>query len=336
MERLAPFASALPFCILAIIGCAPDENPVGPGSSEEITAPAFALASNSWVARANLPSGRHGLALGVAKNASGRDIVYAIGGYDTGDNHTNVANTVAAYDYTTNTWSNRAPMPAGLAHPNGVGNIGGKLYVSGGVREIANDNAENLRYLFVYDPLRNSWSRKADMPSATSDGVTGVISGKLYVATFGRLYRYTPSSNTWATLASSPYAHFAAAGGVINGKLYVAGGNASDGGGTGTQLHVYDPATNRWTAKAPMPTGRTWVAGAVLKNKLYIVGGRGATELRTVEAYDPATNKWTSKRPMPTAREQLDAAVFATPSGNPKILAVGGWEYRRVNELYTP
>ena len=117
------------------------------------------------------------------------------------------------------------------------------------------------------------------MPSATSDGVTGVINGKLYVATFGRLYRYTPSSNTWTTLASSPYAHFAAAGGVINGKLYVAGGNAADGGGTGTQLHVYDPATNRWTAKAPMPTGRTWVAGAVLKNKLYIVGGRGAEDL---------------------------------------------------------
>ena len=117
MKRLAPLTSALPFCILAIIGCAPDENPVGPGSSEEIPAPSLVLASNSWVARANLPTGRHGIALGVAKNSSGRDIVYSIGGYVVGTPSSNVATTVTAYDYTTNTWTSKAPMPAGLAHP---------------------------------------------------------------------------------------------------------------------------------------------------------------------------------------------------------------------------
>ena len=82
-----------------------------------------------------------------------------------------------------------------------------------------------------------------------------------------------------------------------------------------------------------MPTARMWMDAAVVKNKLYVIGGR---ELATVEVYDPATNKWTTKRPMPTAREQLGVATFATPSGNLKILAVGGWEYRSVSELYTP
>jgi N-acetylneuraminic acid mutarotase len=121
------------------------------------------------------------------------------------------------------------------------------------------------------------------------------------------------------------------AGGVIKGKFYLAGG--ADYGDKANELDVYDPATNRWTAKAPMPTPRMWMSGSVLNNKLYVIGGR---ELATVEAYDPATNKWTTKKPMLTAREQLGVATFVTPSGNPKILAVGGWEYRKVNEMYTP
>jgi len=335
MTRYLPLVATVTLGSFAVASCR-DHSPTQPDSAlESVPTPlSRALAPNSWVAKADLPSGRHGLALGVARNSSGRDIVYAIGGYDIGASSSNVATTVTAYDFATNTWTSRAPLPAGLAHPNGVGNIGGKLYVSGGVREVGNDNVENLPYLFVYDPARNSWSRRADLPQASSDGVTGVIGGKLYVATGGKLYRYNPATNRWATLAPPARARFAGAGGVINGKLYVVGGFSTDG--PWNEVEVYDPVTNKWSARARMPTARVWMDATVLKNKLYVIGGRGAEALATVEVFNPATNTWTTKRPMPTAREQLDVATFATPSGNFRILAVGGWEYLRTNEMYAP
>lgn len=335
MSRLQLSPLVLASSILMLASCA-DTSPTQPDdvADQPAAAPEFILASNSWVSRAKLPSGRHALVLGVAKNASGRDIIYAIGGYDNKAPYSGqVSSSLTAYDYSTDSWSNKAPMPAGTGHPNGVGLIGGKLYVSGGWKEIANDNVEDLPYLFVYDPLRNSWSRKADMPRAGSNGAAGVIDRKLYVFSGGRLYRYTPSTNKWVTLASCPRAHYTGAGGAIKGKFYMAGGSST--GGTGKELDVYDPATNKWTAKAPMSTARGWTAGAVLKNQLYVVGGRGEP-VPGVEAYDPVTNRWSTKRPLAAEREQLGVASFVTPSGNPKILAVGGWEYLTTNELYTP
>jgi N-acetylneuraminic acid mutarotase len=289
-----------------------------------------------------MPTPRHGHSAGVAYNASGEPILYAIGGYS--PSSAQVTGLVQAYNFATNTWTTKAPLPIGLAQSNGVGVIGGKLYISGGVRESDNDNVELQPYLFVYNPQNNTWTRKANLPYRMSHGVTGVIDGKLYVfpgncgncpggVVNRRFFRYDPATNKWTSLRQAPRQHAYGAGGVIGGKFYVAGG--VDSATAITQLDVYDPVTNRWTTKAPMLTLRLWTAGAVLNNKLYILGGRGADDLATVEAYDPATNKWTTKASMPTAREQLAAGTIKFNSSS-KILAVGGlWELD-VNEAYKP
>ena len=126
------------------------------------------------------------------------------------------------------------------------------------------------------------------------------------------------------------------AGGVINGRFYVAGG--VDANGTASaRLDVYNPATNSWKALAPMPSAVTSGAGAVINNKLYVMGGSVS---KTVYSYDPVTNRWTTRAPMLTGRYSLAAASLITPSGNPKILAVGGFTSDErgftANELYTP
>ncbi|HEV7366242.1 MAG TPA: kelch repeat-containing protein, partial [Gemmatimonadales bacterium] len=229
---------------------------------------------------------------------------------------------------------------------NGVGVIGGKLYLSGGLTEHG-DGAEADNTLVVYDPVLDAFTLKANMPRHTYDGVTGVVGGKLYVvvgfcsdcthATDRRLYRYDPTTNTWNTsLSWAPHPHALGAGGVIRGKFYVAGGVGDANGNPSNTLDVYDPATNTWKTLAPLPFPVIAAAGAVIQNQLYLIGGghRG----RSVLAYDPVTNTWKQKNALPTGRINLAAASFVTPSGNPKILAVGGRgsQAYTANELYTP
>jgi N-acetylneuraminic acid mutarotase len=347
MKRSPGRTTAISLSILTLMGCMRDENPTQPLTTEEGTAPSFAVAANSWTSKAQMPTGRQWLTAGVINNSAGQPILYAIGGSISGRSVTKVE----AYNFATNTWSTKAPLPRALSETHGAGVIGGKLYVSGGVQ--FNDPEAEFpfvsRDLYVYNPSTNTWTKKADMPWASSDGVTGVINNKLYVlvgdcwndhecggARGGdrRLLRYDPVTNTWdSSLPSAPSQHFGGGVGcVINGKFYVSGGRSS-------QLDVYDPATNTWTTKAPLPSPVVDAASAVASNRCYVIGGRdgpfGAT-VRTVRMYNPVNNTWNTRAPMPTARSRL-AAARAVLNGRSHIIAVGGAPgSSRANEVYTP
>lgn len=318
----------------ALASCGDSTTPTepGPGRDHTPTAPEFAWASNSWAARAPLPTGRERNAAGVVRNSLGRSILYVLGGV-TPDEFGDDVTSIEAYDYVTNTWTTKSSRFSGT-WTNGVGEIGGKLYISGGLTSSA-----ALKTLYAYDPVNDRLTRKADMPRRVSGGVTGVIGGKLYVLTAvcndctgdshqgsfsRRFWRYDPATNSWSFLAWCPRVHADAAAGVINGKFYVAGG------GDGVQiessnLDVYDPVTNRWKALAPMPEPVRSAGGAVLNNRFYSVGGVGPQGHWKVFAYDPVTNTWQTKAPMLTGR-QWPATATITAFANSKILAVGGFE----------
>ena len=349
MIRLPLLRFALTLSALPLVSCG-ETTPTQPGTSDEPSlAPSFALASNAWTNRARLPDiiPRGGLAAGVVNNSAGQPILYIFGGFF--EDHPN--GSIRAYDYSRNIWTTKA---SGVERQstNGVGRIGGKLYFSGGYTGGRDGTCCDATRptLFAYDPAADLLTRKADMPQPTADGVTGVINGKLYVlagscsddsppfdcseqGTSRRFYRYDPATDTWTTLGPAPHPHAGGAAGVINGRFYVAGG------GGNRRLDVYDPVTNVWRARADLPEARGGTAGAVLQNKLYVIGGSGPSGNRAVLAYDPVTNKWQTRASLNVGRTSLAAASFVTSFGNPKILAVGGFdgsEEPGANELYTP
>jgi N-acetylneuraminic acid mutarotase len=162
------------------------------------------------------------------------------------------------------------------------------------------------------------------MPNSGSDGITGVIGGKLHVLTSCSdedncfpvsgdvfFYRYDPPTDGWTVLPRPPSAHRAGAGGVVGGRFYVAGGSFNP-----TQLDVYDPATNRWITKSPAPDD-LGIVPLTLRAKLY-VSGAGNTRV-----YDPATDAWTSKAPMPPRSGAVGAGKVVV-NGQPRIEVVGG------------
>lgn len=316
-------------------------------ASADMPAPALAVASNTWIKGANVPGiERFGPAVVSVKNAAGQSVVYVIGGCTAEGGG---RNTVQAYDVTTNSWAARAPVPEPVCRSNGAQVIDGKIYLAGGQRHEGDDIPSNA--LYVYDPARNRWTRKRDMTTnGGSNGVSGVIKGKLYVLAGCNhrhcfpggplLHRYNPATDQWTTLTSETSydggTHEGGVAGVIDGKLYVVGG-------TTNQLDVYDPATDRWTVRAPLPPAQSHTgvsAAAVVDRKLYVIGGRRVNYLtetmdtiRTTSVYDPATNRWSTRAELPTPRARAAAAkVFV--GGRPRIQLLGG---SRPNNLqYVP
>jgi N-acetylneuraminic acid mutarotase len=343
---------ALTVSLLALAGCGENTEPTQPGTAGDRSpeAPSFSLTQNNWTKRAPPPDfePRYGLAAGVVNNSAGQPILYIFGGhfdeFQTGE--------IRAYNYSANTWTTKVAGFNG-EYTNGVGRIGGKLYISGGYDIGGGDPFccdATQRTLYAYDPVADRLIRKADMPRQTANGVTGVINGKLYVlsgtcaddeppvfdcdveSNRRLLYGYDPTTDTWTTLGPAPHSHAGGAGGVINGRFYVAGGG-------NRRLDVYDPATNTWRARADMPEARGGTAGAVLQNRLYVIGGIGPSGNRAVFAYDPVTNIWKTRASLNVGRSSLAAASIVTTFGNPKILAVGGSDGSEgpgANELYTP
>jgi N-acetylneuraminic acid mutarotase len=340
-HRMTGFGLLVSCAILA--GCN-DNNEPETATAPSAETPSLAVAANSWVTRANIPSVQHqGFATAPVKNSAGQYVVYVIGGAT--ERGGSLSNNLA-YNVATNTWNWKKPLPTPLWQTNGAGVIGGKIYVSGGFESYF----KNMRnYLYMYDPVANTWTRKANMPSNSFSGVTGVLNNKLYVLTDcgdedeacfpGRsgtqFYRYDPVTNLWTTLPpprrqdGSVVFHRYGTGGVIGGKFYVAGGP-----GARNELDVYDPATNRWTTRAPLPRQRWLVAGGILQSKLYVIGGYdGAGFSRTVSVYDPATNRWTDKAPLPAARSQISASAVAL-NGQLRMQVLGG--SRPNNQAYIP
>lgn len=334
--RLAAILTAL----LAILGCQDDvTSPRGPET--EAPEASLAQASNTWIARAQTPRALSGYSVGAAPNAAGEWFVHVFGG-DNGDRSNFPSQR---YNVKTNSWGGGTGALVNATDMNGVGKIGNRLYFTGGGRCCGEDDPVYNK-TWAYEPSTDRLFQRANMPRATTSGVTGVIDGKLYVlagycsgqtadpghCTVGgqvrQFYRYDPATNTWINRRQPPHIHTSGAGAVINGKFYVVGDCCIEG--SRTQLDVYDPVTNTWTTRAGLPfeehrsTGRQQFSAAVIQNKMFVLQSGSINGERMIKGYlyDPVTNTW-NYRPVPPifgqiVRVQLDGQARLFLPGSPR------------------
>lgn len=327
--------------LLLVASCEPPTTPTQPGAAPDASVATTSLYfPDSWTAVGMMPENkwRFHLAAGVVATPARQSIVYVLGGRFEQGSFDPPASTILAYDVAINNWTIKSARFTG-AETNGAGTIENILYISGGANIFEGQWTKPTRRLMAYDVAADRITRKADMPTPTSDGVTGVLNGKLYVlagtcpdASCRSFFRYDPATNTWANLPPSPNPHRHGAGVVLNGKFYVAGGGASPY----RAFDVYTPATNRWQSLGLMPPSRQFAVGAAVAGKVYIMGIAGGERLgsldadRTTFAYDPATNTWSTRSGIPGPVGEggqfllrPGAALRVVLEGSPRILTVG-------------
>jgi len=174
----------------------------------------------------------------------------------------------------------------------------------------------------------DTWTRKADMPTARGYFSTAVVNGKIYA--FGGalgpnsgtsvVEEYDPATDTWSRVSNMPEIRYTPSTIAVDGIIYLIGGSASLRGAGLRTVYSYDPSTDTWTRKANTLTPRQAFSASVVDGKIYTIGGwDGSRWVSTVEMYDPATDTWTRKADMPTAR-----FVLSSEAVNGKIYAIGG------------
>jgi N-acetylneuraminic acid mutarotase len=351
MSRHLSYAIGLTVGALSFAACGEDTTtqPSSP-ADPALSPPSLATASNSWSPIAHMPlQAGQGPAVGVVPNSVGPSKAYVFGG-------TNGAGGSGAgtrvYDVAANTWrviSNATETRVFAFNLNGVGNIGDKLYFSGG-KDYGSGSLTITNAVWRFDPATETFSRKANMPLFTADGVTGVIGDKLYVLPgtcsgdgypnpgfcaqepIRKLFRYNPATNIWVTKASAPHYHKNGVGGVINNKFYVAGGFKDFQ--PIADLDVYDPATNTWKTLAPLPTALNGVVGAVLQGQLFVIGTNSVGSIRHY-AYNPTSNKWNAKA-VPSHYGGPAAKVFLNGTSRLLVLEGATVDSPDRSQIYTP
>jgi N-acetylneuraminic acid mutarotase len=290
--------------------------------------------SGSWAPKAPMPTARDGFAIGVVNGK-----IYAIGGsarsHPLGINTTNVTEE---YDPVTNTWTKKAPMPT-AREKLAIAVVNDKIYAIGGYYEEGEFPPLYYRYTLAtvecYDPITDTWSTLADMPTPRYGLAAGVVNGKIYAIggnsndsiELNVTEEYNPDTNAWVTKAPMPTSRDGLAAAVVNNRIYAIGGWS---GGSTDVIEEYDPGINTWKMKNPMPTARFYFATGVINNKIYAVGGSpgGGGREDSNEEYDPETNSWLEKVPIPTARGLLAIGVV-----DDLLYAIGGddWAGRVIN-----
>jgi hypothetical protein len=176
----------------------------------------------------------------------------------------------------------------------------------------------------------DTWTKKADMPTARWALSTSVVNGKIYAIggsdgqnrLLSTVEEYDPVTDTWTKKTDMPTKRRYLSTSVVNGKIYAIGGiiGGIDAGFPFTSIvEEYDPAADTWRKRTDMPTPRGVLSTSVVNGKIYAIGGFNGTVLSSVEEYDPTTDIWTKKADMPTIRASHSASVV-----NGKIYVIGG------------
>ncbi len=109
--------------------------------------------------------------------------------------------------------------------------VDGKIYLiggtTGGLHEAPISTVEE------YDPTTDTWTRKANMPTARMFLSTIAVDGRIYAigggiwngSIFSKVEKYDPATDTWTTEPDMPTRRLSLSTSTVNGKIYAIGGS---------------------------------------------------------------------------------------------------------------
>ncbi|HGJ65285.1 TPA: kelch repeat-containing protein [bacterium] len=203
--------------------------------------------------------------------------------------------------------------------------VNGKIYVFG--------NMQAKTPTGIYDPIKDTWETKSDMPNCRSLAGTIILGDKVYIMggyfiggniIYSDIDVYDTKTDTWEKKKPMPWTRVSFGACMVNGKIYVIGGQAN--WQVNNEVWEYDPDKETWTQKTSMPTIRDAFTADVIDGKIYCIGGFNwaisQTALSTFDVYDPINDKWEATKGMPYPNGYQSSAVV-----NNRIYQIGGMPY---------
>jgi len=222
-------------------------------------------------------------------------------------------------------WEQLADLPSGPLQETALVEVGGLLYVLGGIDE----DGLTVASVLIYAPSDDSWDSGPDLPATSHHINAAAVDGTIYVVGSlepdftprAAVWSWTPGEEAWSidrTPMPAP-ARGAAAVGAVGGSIVVAGGFTA--AGSSAVVSVYDPGADEWDETPdPLPMPIDHGTGQVADGDLYLIGGRSNGIVAvSAEVWRYDDGSWTPRAAMPTARGGIAAGVIGG-----RIVVVGG------------
>jgi hypothetical protein len=327
MKRLpAPGIGSRALCLtlavalgLATGGCEGDSGAADEGGTTLTVGP------GRWEPLAPLP-GPSRAYVGVA---AARGKVFVVGGHQSPEQ----MRLASAFDTTTLTWEQLAPLPVPCPMANAVG-VHDRLFVLGCLED---------RNTLEYDFATGGWVPRAPSPLERGHGYSTIgVSGDLVLLAGGLLRGLSPNMlatgqrtqdlvvydtkrDTWETGPSTPVAVGYAMGAVVGQQFFVIGGSYV---ARTAEVLIFDLKARTWSTGVPLPTTLSSGVAGVIGGKIVVAGGiatgTGMISPNTL-LFDPAhpDTGWTTLTPIKTPRFATGSAVIANKLYVPTGMGLG-------------
>ncbi len=222
------------------------------------------LPATSWETVASMPGA---VAAGASLVFNGK--IYVFAGYD----DSTPIQAMYVYDPTLNTWETLAGPSFGRGEVAAV-EINGLFYLAGGYGPSSGGFFTALAETEVFDPLTESWSTLASMPSGRSVVYSGKIGEEFYVmggwpGTQNTVTKYNVQTGAWSAAPPLPSGRHNTHGACsIGGRIHCIGGKNDVSSEIYNDHYVYDGITQSWVNAAPLPI-QAW-GGAIGHTDEYI------------------------------------------------------------------
>lgn len=232
------------------------------------------------------------------------------------------------------TWTTILANVDKIVHATVYDPMGDKFYIIGGnpAGAAGTYTTDNFRY----DPVANTWTPMATMPTARGWIKGSLVRGVIYVNAghnnaggfINNNEAYTISSNTWATRAAGPQLRLAHEEVVWRDSLlYLLGGYIGSTGST--IVNVYNPFTNTWAVGTSLPVAFDMGGACMIRDTIYIIGGlnRPSNAAYTnvyrgvINPATPTTITWTTQAALPVPN-----CINGTTALRGKGYMLGGFE----------
>ncbi|XP_033105879.1 kelch-like protein 12 [Anneissia japonica] len=201
------------------------------------------------------------------------------------------------YSHIQENWIEMSPMLYGRSEFS-LKCVNDRIFTIGGMSDW-----DILNSVECYNPLRNEWTFKSEMPRDVLDYRTAVYRDSIYIFSGSRTMCYNTTTDTWTpSLAPMPTPRLCPGIVTVGSEIWAIAGESAGDGETYAkpmvEVEAYIPESNTWERKPPLNVAIKYCSACMYNSKLYVCGLRlsmisSLNSRCSMFVYDSVKEEWT-------------------------------------------